>query len=93
MIRWRRYKNLDGSSRYEAQRLEQSDAYHATIARTVGYVTMTGRPGVDDYPWDWYLAPAVHSPAGVREAGVSDTLRSGKAYILAALGESEGSRP
>jgi hypothetical protein len=86
VIRWRRYKNTDGSSRYEAQRLEQSDPYHSVIARTVGYVTLTGRPGVDNYPWDWYLAPNVHS-IGHRESGVSDTLRSGKAYVLAALGE------
>jgi hypothetical protein len=46
----------------------------------VARIERTGRPGVDDYPWDWYVIEIG------RGAGVADTLRSAKAKVAEALG-------
>jgi len=78
-IQWRRYKNMDGSFRYEAQLVD------GPVARTVGTVTLTGRQGVDDYPWDWWVENVTIVPGGSRGSGVADTLRSGKDQLRAAL--------
>lgn len=78
MIRWQRVKMADGTPRYLAIR----------NGAPVGEAVMTGRRGVDNYPWDWSLSdvPVVIHPAERRRySGVADTLRSAKAYVEAAL--------
>lgn len=43
-------------------------------ANVLARVDLTGRPGVDNYPWDWML---VGDPVeGRRPSGVADTMRS-----------------
>ena len=74
MIRWHKV----GPSEYAG------DVDGTEVAR----VALTGRRGVDHYPWDWYFTDAgeARRRPGARTSGVTDTLRSAKeqvAYLLA----------
>lgn len=46
----------------------------------VATIACTGRPGVDDYPWDWSIEDG-HG----RGSGVTDTYRGAKKYVEEAL--------
>lgn len=69
------------------------EAYHGTSGEPVGVAVLTGRPGVDNYPWDWYLTdageklvpPEVTANRRWHQSGVSDTLRASKDMIRQAL--------
>lgn len=43
----------------------------------VAHAVMTGRPGVDDYPWDWRTSEAL-ATYEITGTGVFDTLRAAK---------------
>ena len=88
MIRWTRTKLPDGTFRTDAwQVVPNADQPGVGDSlRRVASVVLTGRTGVDNYPWDWYLAEGVESRTR-RSAGPTDTLRSAKWAILDALGE------
>ena len=62
--------------------------WYATMGGVVvATAVMTGRSGVDDYPWDWGLEDAgkgLQTRPG-KTQGVTDTLRSAKEYVLAVL--------
>lgn len=57
--------------------------------QTIAYAARTGRPGVDDYPWDWYF---LHGVVTVydwtayrgRTSGTVDTLRHAKDEVRTA---------
>jgi len=55
----------------------------------VAEAAMTGRQGVDDYPWDWYLTDAgealAYTDRGRRSVGPTDTLRAAKEHVYALL--------
>ena len=53
----------------------------------VANVVMTGRPGVDDYPWDWYILFRVRPDdrGKGRTSGVTATLRDAKTAVAQAL--------
>lgn len=57
----------------------------------IAEAVMTGRSGVDNYPWDWFLTDAGQERAygllprgsmkSLRTSGAADTLRSVKSYV------------
>lgn len=49
----------------------------------VAHATMSGRRGVDDYPWEWWIESGV--PHMGRAAHVADTLRSAKDQVAYGL--------
>ena len=69
--RWHKERPDDGTPRWFAE----------VAGEIVAVADMTGRAGVDNYPWDWHLVTARGG------AGVADTLRSAKAYVARALTE------
>lgn len=75
---WHREPSSDGSPKW----------YCEMGGVRVAEAAMTGRPGVDDYPWDWYLTDAGtalwHTGRG-HAGGVSDTLRDIKERVANGL--------
>lgn len=71
-------------------------SYYAVLDnRIVAEADCTGRPGVDDYPWDWALTrdgealrKQPDAPGISRGMGAADTLRSVKNNVAWLLGVS-----
>jgi hypothetical protein len=63
---------------------------HSLLAKDGGTLlaqaVRTGRAGIDDYPWDWYLAYGIKPVPGHKASGVTDTLREAKEKACAAAG-------
>jgi hypothetical protein len=76
-LRWHHERTPDGTPKWWA------DMGGMNVAETY----CTGRPGIDNYPWDWFLTDNGHgvAVANARTGGVADTLRSVKSYVDAAL--------
>ena len=74
-IRWHKIQTADGTPSWDAER----------DGSPVANAAMTGRPGTDNYPWDWYIEPGIShmGPA----SGVCDTLRSCKERVRYALAQ------
>jgi hypothetical protein len=74
-IGWHREPTPDGTPKWWA---EMGGVRVADAA-------MTGRTGVDDYPWDWSLTDAGeslrHADRGRHSSGVEDTLRAVKSTV------------
>lgn len=51
--------------------------YAEVDGQRIADAVLTGRHGVDDYPWDW----SVRFPTTARSVGVSSTLRHAKDYV------------
>jgi hypothetical protein len=96
-IHWHRDKAPDGTPRYYAEMPIGVDPItgRGGLLVRVADAAQTGRPGVDDYPWDWSLTDAgrerayamlpARSMTRLRTVGVADTLRSVKenvAYLV-----------
>lgn len=59
----------------------------APDANVLARIDLTGRPGVDAYPWDWHV---VGDPVeGRRATGVCDTMRCAVDCARYALGEAD----
>lgn len=81
-IGWHREPTPDGTPKWYAE----------MGGVRVAEAAMTGRSGVDDYPWEWFMTANGLGLArnrwvwpGPRTVGVSDTLRSAKGYVWSAL--------
>jgi hypothetical protein len=75
-IRWHKVPTADGTPKW----------YGEMGGVSIADAAMTGRAGVDDYPWDWGLTDAGRALATldgprVKHSGVCDTLRSVKADV------------
>lgn len=76
-IRWHKRPTPDGTP-----------AWYAEMGGiTVAEAAMTGRNGVDDYPWDWSLTDygEAMKVRGRSTGGVCDTLRSVKGTVASLL--------
>ena len=61
---------------------------------TLGYVNRTGRPGVDDYPWEWYLAHGIESQLLTgRATGLTDTKAGSVELVMLAAGYDSNGNP
>lgn len=75
-------------SRISWHRDPQPDTTPAWVAEIggvqVAQAFMTGRAGVDNYPWEWSLTTdGVALALRSRHTGVTDTLRTAKTEVLA----------
>ena len=61
---------------------------HSLIKDTtiLARVVKTGRSGIDNYPWDWYLEDRVEAKPGHKTSGVADSMRAAKEDVEWALG-------
>jgi hypothetical protein len=76
-IGWHREPTPDGTPKWYAE----------MGGVRVAEAAMTGRAGVDDYPWDWFLTDSgngMQTHSG-RTVGAADTLRSVKESVLTVL--------
>lgn len=91
-LKWHRLDSRNGTPSYYAEaalRIDETSKRRVLVR--VAEAVKSGRDGVDDYPWDWWLTPAGgdraysllprESMRRLRTGGVADTLRTIKQSV------------
>lgn len=73
---------------YRSRKVEAGHyAVVASDGTVVANIVLTGRPGVDNYPWEWYFTDTPHAPTAPRLLGTSDTKSAALDRVLTMLKE------